>query len=127
MGTFASYGGFPIFGQAVRMKTVINPSAQQLNAFFAVNGVESLFGGTRGRVTLVSGVFQGGTAAGLAAVEENMVTYNDGIARTLVDTRGYAYASVVFDAFEPTSERIMQDNSGRGYFRVYRAVFKHLT
>lgn len=122
----ATYDGSPIFGLAVRMKTTVNPAADQVNSFFGIGGMESLFGGTRGRVTLVEGVLWGADVPSLAALEENFISYNDGLARVLVDTRGVTYDQVKFGAFEPVSERILQDSATGRYFRQYRASFTHL-
>ena len=119
----ASYGANFIFGRAVKMRTVVNPTADQINSFFGVNGMESLFGGTRGRVTLVEGLLV--DPSDISNPEETFVSYNDGVARVLVDTRGYTYENVKFGAFEP-GDRIMLTSDGY-YCRTYRASFNHLT
>ncbi len=118
-----SYGGETIFGLAVQMRTVINPSADQVNSFFGANGNESLFGGTRGRLTEVEGLLFGETFADLATAEEEFVSFNDGIPRNLVDTRGVVYSYVKFAAFQPQGRII---NDGRAAWRPYKATFSHL-
>ena len=118
-----SYNGEAIFGRAVEMVTADNPSADQTNAFFGANGLESLYGGQRGRQTLVKGVHFGSSAGDLKSVQLLFSSYNDGIARTLVDSYGYPYRAVKYGSFTPTG-RIMRDK--RGFFQAYQATFNHL-
>jgi hypothetical protein len=120
----ASYGGANIFGTAVSMMTADNPREHQLNAFFGLSGLESLDGGSRGRVTHVSGMLYGATPASLATAESLFRSYNDGIARPLVDTLGTAWSSVRLEFFQPQG-RIRQSPAGY-LFRAYKARFLHL-
>lgn len=119
-----SFGGVNIFGTAVVMKTADNPRERQLNAFFGVNGYETLDGGSRGRLTDVSGVLFGASAAALAAAEALFRSTNDGVSRNLVDTFGVAWASVRLEQFQPWG-RVKQSPYGY-YFRPYQARFLHL-
>lgn len=121
----ASYGGALIFGTAVKMTNPHNPSADQENAFFGVSGMESLFGGTRGRVTLVKGLLYGVGPAGLAAVEGIFDSYLDGIARQLVTTLGVTYNNVKLASFVPTG-KARQTPDGIA-FREYEAKFQHMS
>lgn len=91
----ASFGGDLIFGGAVRVRHVANPPAEQVNAFFGIGGLQSLYGGSRGRTFLISGVLAGTDDADLSAAEANLNSYVDGIARVLVDTRGRSWPSVI--------------------------------
>lgn len=96
---FESYGGASIFGVAVSIQEVAHPNAQQLDSFFGVSGATSLYGGGRGRVFMISGVLVSGTddLTDLNTAESILRSFADGIARTLVDTRGRAWDSVIFD------------------------------
>jgi hypothetical protein len=119
-----TYGAVAIFGTAVRMGTADNPRPSQENHFFGLNGIESLDGGLSGRFTEVRGLLGGVTVDDLATAEELFRSYNDGRARTLVDTRGQAWAWVKLETFQPASDRIMADDFG--LYREYTARFKHL-
>ena len=120
----ASFGGVMIFGAAVSMSTAEVPRENQLNGFFGVNGFESLDGGFRGRVTRVKGVLLGNSAVQLGAAEGLFRSFNDGVARPLVDTAGLVWPSTRLVAFQP-SGRIRQSAYGI-HFRAYQAQFFHL-
>jgi len=119
-----SFGGVNVFGTAVVMKTADNPRERQLNSFFGVNGFETLDGGARGRLTDVTGVLFGGSAAALASAEGLFRSMNDGATRTLVDTFGVAWNYVRLEQFQPWG-RVRQSPYGY-YFRPYQARFLHL-
>ena len=119
-----SYGGLAIFGSAVAMATADAPRQNQLNSFFGVNGLESLDGGSRGRVTRVRGVLHGASALGLASAENLFRSLDDGVARILIDTLETTWAGVRLTAFRPQG-RVRQSPNGT-YFRAYQAQFTHL-
>lgn len=121
----ASYGGVMIFGHAVSMYTAEVPRENQLNGFFGIDGFESIDGGYRGRVTRVHGVLSGATAANLGAAEALFRTYNDGIARSLVDTLGVVWPSARLVGFQPAG-RVRRSAYGV-QFRPYQAQFFHLS
>jgi hypothetical protein len=121
-----SYGGAPIFGLVREMEHVPNSCAQQVDAFFGVPGHIGLFGGARGRTFIISGVLHESDIPTLNADEALIHSYADGIARTLVDTRGRIWFNVVFnDEFEtdPRGPR----PTDVGWCLAYRAVFHGLT
>jgi hypothetical protein len=119
-----SFGGTFIFGTAVSMVTSDNPRETQLNAFFGLSGLESLDGGLRGRVTQATGLLYGTSAALLANAEGLFRSFNDGIARTLVDTLGVAWPNVRLDSFQPQGR--VRQSPGGVLFRSYQARFLHL-
>jgi hypothetical protein len=119
----ATYNGQAIFGYSVTMPHVVNPPAEQINAFFGVSGQQSLYGGTRGRVFEVSGLLYGADLIALNAAEDLFLSYIDGIARVLVDTRGRAWPNVICRTFQPQG-RVIRDN--RGYYLPYRALLTGL-
>lgn len=123
----AYYDGNAVFGLAVRCQMVQNPSAAQINAFFGVTGTQSVFGGGRGRVFQISGVLVGSDLSTLAAAEATLLTYDDGIARTLTDTWGRNWPNVVFVNFtaDPMGPRPLAGDSGVGL--PYRCSFRGLT
>ena len=120
----ASYGGVPIFGAAVTMTTADNPRESQVNTFFGVDGLETLDGGFRGRITRVRGVLHGPSSQLLAAAEGQFRSFNDGLARLLIDNLGAAWPNVRLLTFQPHG-RARQSPDGT-FFRAYQAQFLHL-
>lgn len=120
----ASFGGTSIFGTAVSMVTADNPREKQLNAYFGLSGLESLDGGLRGRFTQVTGLLYGTSPAGLANSESLFRSFNDGVARVLVDTLGMSWTSVRLDFFQPQGR--VRRSPGGVLFRAYKARFLHL-
>jgi hypothetical protein len=120
----ASYGGVGIFGAAVSMSTSDNPRESQVNSFFGINGLEALDGGFRGRITRVHGILYGQSLESLGATEGAFRSYNDGVARVLIDTSGAIWPNVRLLRFQPHG-RIRQSADGT-CFRAYQAQFLHL-
>jgi hypothetical protein len=121
----ASYGGVGIFGAAVSMTTSDNPRETQVNSYFGINGIESLDGGFRGRITNAQGVLYGESAFLLASAEGLFRSYNDGLPRTLVDNLGTVWSNVRLLRFQPQG-RARQSADGT-FFRAYQAQFLHMT
>ncbi len=121
----ASYAGLAIFGAGLTMTTSENPRECQVNSFFGINGLETLDGGFRGRITRVQGVLTGQSAGLLASAEGLFRSYNDGVARLLIDNLGTIWPNVKLLKFQPIG-RIRQSSNGT-YFRSYQALFLHLT
>src|SRR5215207_6501495 len=115
----ALYDGTNIFGFAVKMMMVENPTAEQLNAFFGLHGLQAIFGGLRGRTFTVDGVFFGVYVAALNASRALWFSYVDGIARDLVDQYGDTWPQVLVKPFQPAN-RVLYD--ARGYYLPYRGV-----
>ncbi len=130
-----TYGGAPIFGLAVRIDQQPTQSAQQVEAFFGVSGVLSLFGGTRGRTFIVSGVLYDVDLPSLNADEAVFLpgvsgSYADGVARVLFDTRGRTWQNVVYlGKFhpDPIGPRPGVWGGDLGWVLPYRAVFQGLS
>jgi hypothetical protein len=102
-----TYGGVAIFGYASRLVPQTNESASQKNEFFGVKGVQSLYGGGRGRTFVVRFVLvdnHGDLASQIATIEN----YDDGIGRTLAETvLGRSWDHVIFKQAKQVSERIL--------------------
>lgn len=120
----AAYGGAFIFGAAVKCSMVKNPSAEQMNAFFGVNGTQRMFGGSRGRAFFVEGVLFGATMGDLSDAELIILSYEDGIGRAFVDSYGRSWPSVVFRGEYQPQGRILQD--ARGFYQEYKVIFHGL-
>ena len=119
-----SYGGVNFFGTAVTMNTADHPREKQINSYFGLSGLETLDGGSRGRVTSATGVLLGATLGELAAAESTFRSYSDGTTRNLVDSLGTTWANVRLESFQPIG-RVRQSPYGI-FFRSYRAHFLHL-
>ncbi len=119
-----SYGGVNIFGTAVSMSTADHPREKQINSYFGLSGLETLDGGSRGRVTEARGVLFGPTPGALASAESTFRSFADGLTRSLVDGLGTAWVNVRLESFQPLG-RVRQSAQGV-FFRSYRARFLHL-
>lgn len=130
-----TYGGVPIFGQAVHIEQVPAQSAQQVEAFFGVPGMLSVFGGSRGRSFQISGVLFDFDIPSLNADEDVFTpgvsgSLADGVARTLLDTRGRSWANVVYMGQfqpDPMGPRPAVCGFGAGWALAYKAVFHGLS
>lgn len=121
-----SIGGALIFGTACHVVHLPHPVAQQKNGFFGVTGMTSLFGGGRGRVFEVTGVFVGPDLPTVIAAEAALLTYADGVARTFVDTQGRTWPNVIFEGeYQPDSDG--PKNTDFGWCLPYRCVLHGLT
>lgn len=96
-----TYDGAAIFGTALKVMMVVNPSAAQIDGFFGVTGRQNLYGGGRGRVFFLEGLLVGADMAGLAAAAATILSYDDGIGRVFVDDFWGTYDHVIFRRFEP--------------------------
>jgi hypothetical protein len=100
-----TFDGLPVFGTACKVVHRPNPDATQQDAYFGVTGLVQLYGGGRGRVFEVQGLFVDTDLPSLLAQEALLLTYGDGIARTFVDTQGRAWPNVVFRSeYQPSPD-----------------------
>ncbi len=108
-----SFGGSYIFGTACHVAHIPNPIAQQKDGFFGVTGLNSLYGGGRGRSFLVAGVLVGPDVATVIAAEGILLSYADGITRTFVDTQGRVWPNVIFEGeYQASPEGPMSTDFG---------------
>lgn len=125
MFTQPSLDGQQIFGAAVRMQVIANPSESQVNTFFGVDGMTNVWGGSRGRTIMVEGLLYAPDIATLNAAETLFMSFNDFKARTLVDTRGRPWPNVVFKGeFAPDPMGPLAILGGWGL--PYKAIFRGL-
>lgn len=120
---FALFDNQNIFGAVVDMATSDNPRASQQNAFAGVSGVETLDQGSRGRYTLARGIHAGVGLGGLASVQEGCRAYRNGLAYTLLDTRGVTWLYVQLMSFEPKGK--IRYAGGGYYTQEYSLRFFH--
>lgn len=117
----ASYDGFDL-GYACRVEMLPAPSELQVNAFFGVSGVQTLWGGNRGRIFTVNAVAAGANAAAVDAKRDTLLSYADGIGRVLVDDVGASWSYVIFTGqFQFTGPYGV---AGGLVVRPYTAVFR---
>jgi hypothetical protein len=122
----SSYAGAFIFGAAVSVVQIPKSNAQQINNFFGISGSITLYGGGRGRLFLISGVLVADDLADLNSAEALLLSYADGIARTLIDTRGRTWLNVIFRGeFRPDAGGPKPTDNG--WCLPYKAVFHGLT
>lgn len=121
----AYYNGSNIFGLAVSVQHVPNPSAQQINSYFGVTGSQMIYGGGRGRVFHITGVLIGTDVSDLASAEATILSFDDGIARTLTDTWGRNWPYVVFVGEFTPDQKGPRPFDG-GWALPYRATFRGL-
>ena len=123
----ATLDGFPIFGSAVNIVHTPHPNAQQLNEFFGVSGVQTLFGGARGRTFMISGVLVDEDIPSINADEALLLSYADGLPHTLVDNRGRVWLNVIFRGEYQPFEQGPRWLAGGGYALPYKCVMMGLT
>jgi hypothetical protein len=120
----ASYDGANIFGAAVRIRHIPRAGAEQINSFFGITGTQAIYGGGRGRIFEVQGLFLAPNPLAIRAIEAALLSYADGVPRVLVDTYGTAWPNVIFKGeYQPGDLAFTAD----GYAQPYKAVFHGLT
>jgi hypothetical protein len=120
------FGGLNIFGTACHSIHIPRANAQQVDAFFGVNGKLTLYGGSRGRIHEITGVLIGGTLGEVIAAEGSMLSYADGIARDYTDTQGRTWPNTIFNGeYQPSPEG--PKITDFGWCLPYRAVLHGLT
>jgi hypothetical protein len=119
--------GNAIFGNAVTVIHNPHPNAQQINQYFGIDGQQTLFGGTRGRAFVISGVLSAPNIATLNAVEATLLSYADGLTHTLVDNRGRVWPNVIFRGEYTPSSIGPRPLAGGGWCLPYRLMMEGLT
>jgi hypothetical protein len=119
--------GNAIFGTAVNVIQSPHPNAQQVNHFFGIDGQQTVFGGTRGRTFVISGVLSASSIAALNAVEAALLSYADGLTHTLIDNRGRIWPNVVFRGEYTPSPMGPRSLAGGGWCLPYRLTMEGLT
>jgi hypothetical protein len=119
--------GNPVFGDAVNVIHNPHQNAQQISQFFGLNGQQALFGGTRGRTFIITGVLSASDISTLNAVEASLLSYADGLAHTLVDNRGRTWFNVIFRGEYTPSSAGPRPLAGGGWCLPYRLVMEGLS
>ena len=122
-----TFDGNPVFGTAVNVLHQPHPNAHQFNHFFGVDGQQTLFGGTRGRTFIVTGVLSAPTLPALNAAEATLLSYADGSTHMLTDNRGRVWPNVVFRGEYSASPMGPRPLAGGGWCLPYRLVMEGLS
>ncbi len=126
MSLSASLDGEPVFGYATQVRHHPHPNAQQINAFFGISGLNTLFGGQRGRTFMIQGVFAEMSLDGIVADEANLLSFADGQTHTLVDTLGRSWDNVIFRGeYQQTSDP--RPAAGGGWILPFKCTLEALT
>jgi hypothetical protein len=123
----ATLDGSPVFGLAVHVQHNPHPNAQQINDFFGINGQQTLFGGTRGRTFLISGVLIGDTIGDINAAEVALLSFADGLPHTLADDRGRTFFNVIFKGEYQSFEQGPRPLADGGYCLPFKCAMMGLT
>lgn len=118
----ASYGGAQIFGYAVEVRPSPNPPALQISSYQGVNGQFCLFGGTRGGMIRIHGVMQDVSIPAVNADLAVITSYDDGIARTLIDCEGNVYFNCIYAGMHQPGPALITDIGWCKTFAVDFAV-----
>ncbi len=116
-----------IFGYASNVVHYPHSNSQQINASFGVNGQQTLYGGTRGRTFMISGVFTGESLLDINNAESALLSYADGMPHTLVDNRGRTWANVIFRGEYQPSAGGPHPLAGGGWCLPFKCVLEGLT
>lgn len=124
----ATFDGQFVFGVAVRVKHVPNAAAIQEAAYCGANGVVSSYGGGRGRIFQVQGLFVGDSRASCAANESIMLSFADGLGHTLVDNLDNIWTDVIFKGEIDTLDGgpIRGTSGGYAWFWPYKLLLRGL-
>jgi hypothetical protein len=123
----ATLDGKSVLGEAVHVQLNPHPNAQQMNEFFGINGVQTLFGGARGRTLLISGVLIANDLPDINAAEAALLSFADGLPHTLIDDRGRAFGNVIFKGEYQSFEQGPRLLAGGGWCLPYKCSMMGLT
>lgn len=124
-------GGLNLFGYALECRHSPRATAQQVASFFGVTGTQAVYGGGRGRVFQVKGLFIEPDITTIRNDETRLESYADGIPRTLqvyhADGTGYFYSNVIYQAeYQPQGDPRPIWSTGN-YCQCYQLVLHGLT
>jgi len=98
-----------------------------MNEFFGINGMQTLFGGQRGRTLLISGVLIGDTLLDINAAEGSLLSFADGLPHTLTDDRGRTFDNIIFKGEYQSFEQGPRLLAGGGWCLPYKLTMTGLT
>lgn len=120
-----TYGGQAIFGDAVRFDVHPAPPAIQRDAYAGLNGQVSQFLGTRGGRIRVTAQMLDVDIPSVNNDIQVIVSFNDGIARTLTDCEGNAYFNCIMCV--PPHPKAAVPAAGGGWLKEYTVEFDVLS
>lgn len=127
-----SFGGSYIFGSCCHVMQQPDQIARQEDTFFAVPGVLSLVGGTRGRTWTINGVMIADTVADvfsqlaplMPGVSGSLV---NGVAQTFVDSYGNSWSNVILTGDVTTDAEGPHPAAGGGWALGFRCTLRGLS
>jgi hypothetical protein len=127
-----TYGGYFIFGSCCHVVQHPDQIARQEDAFFAVPGVLSLVGGTRGRSWTVEGVLVSDSIPDLTAQFIPMTpnvsgSFVNGTAQTFVDSWGNSWPNVLLTGDFTTDPEGPHPVAGGGWAVGFRVSLRGLS
>jgi len=123
----ATLDGNAVFGYASIVNVSPNPNSQQMNNFFGLDGTQTLYGGTRGYVFKVKGVFVGNSLDDITASETALLSYADGQTHTLADNLGQTFNNVIFTGEYQRFAQGPRGLAGGGWCLPFDCVLHGLT
>jgi hypothetical protein len=119
--------GQAVFGFATNLRMEPRPNSQQLTEFFGVNGVQTIFGGARGRLFFISGVLAADVVADLNTAEGLLLSFADGLPHIITDNRGRVWPNVIFRGQYQPFDQGPRYLAGGGVCLPYKCVMFGLT
>ena len=118
--------GNAVFGVAVNFTAMPNPPSIQRDAYPGLNGQVSQFLGTRGGRIRVTGRYVEFDVPTVNNDLATLISYQDGIARTIVDCEGNAYFNCILAHVLPPKPAVPCPAVG-GWLKEYTVEFDVLS
>jgi hypothetical protein len=125
MAYIPTLNGDSIFGIDTVVTTGTPQIDQQINKFMGVIGVEVLTMGSGHYNSTVRGKLVGTNIDDLAAAEQRLRSYRNGLAYDFTSTDGLTYPLVMLVAVETVPRLFVEASSGMAW-RMYQATLLHL-
>ncbi len=123
MSQFAYLDGSNVFGVCVHVQHEPHPNVQQINEFFGVNGTQTVYGGTRGRTFLITGLLPSFGYYGIAFAENALLSFADGLPHQFTDTLGRVWSNVIYRGeYQPSPGGPKLGAGGDEWFLPYKTV-----
>jgi len=126
IASIPSYDGIAMFSVVHSMRTGEPERETQTAAFFGINGIGSIGGGSRGRKTVVQGRLECDDLGSYNAAEQLFYNYLNVGNFTLNDTQGRSWGNVRMVAFSPEDAPLKVDIVTGQVINGYSATFQHM-
>jgi hypothetical protein len=116
--------GVPIFGLVTKFTPEFREAAVQENSFFGQDGIVALWGGKRGAVFHIEGVFQESSPLAIAADISAINSFAGQGLHQLIDTSGVTWNNILFKGRITPGHCLYQN--ANGYVRAYSMMLESL-